>query len=96
MEKEKLYSEAAGKFGVKNQIIKTIEELSELQKALCKYILYVSPDEYEKLLKNIVEEIADVEIMTEQLKLIFSFDVALSDLVEKQKRLKLERLKNLL
>lgn len=53
------------KFGAEHQIIIAIEELSELQKELCKLLRHES-DGY-----HLMEEIADVEIVLEQLKLIF-------------------------
>lgn len=57
------------------QITVAIEELSELQKALCKYLRCLTTDgEGEKLYLTeaaIKEEIADVSIMLNQLELIF-------------------------
>lgn len=53
-------------YGNDAQLTKAIEELSELQKAICKYKLG------EKDGKDIIEEVADVEIMTEQIKLMFN------------------------
>jgi len=50
-------------FGLDKQMIKCIEELSELQKELCKYSLGQGN------LEHTIEEIADVEIMLEQMKL---------------------------
>jgi len=54
---------ALKKFGFKKQMIKCVEELSELQKELCKMSLGQGKRE------NIAEEIADVEIMLEQMKI---------------------------
>lgn len=56
------------KFGEEKQIVVAIEELSELQKALCKYL------RNGELTYNLLEEIADVTIMLEQLKIIFEID----------------------
>ena len=56
---------AIAHYGVQNQVIVAIEELSELQKELTKY-LRGQADE-----RHINEEMADVEIMLEQLKLMF-------------------------
>lgn len=52
-------------YGSTLQIVMTFEEMSELQKELCKYLRGRGSFEY------IVEEIADVEIMLEQMKLLF-------------------------
>ena len=65
------------------QLVVAIEELSELQKEICKYI---RDGQIEK--KHIVEEIADVLIMIDQL--IVYFDISNSD-VENEKKFKLER-----
>lgn len=66
---------AINKWGNALQITVAIEELSELQKALCKYLRCLTTDgEGEKLYLTeaaIKEEIADVSIMLNQLELIF-------------------------
>jgi len=49
-------------FGLNNQMLKTVEELSELQQELMKFIWKKGNRE------SIIEEIADVEIMIEQIK----------------------------
>lgn len=56
---------AISHYGERMQVIVAIEELSELQKELTKF-LRGQADE-----KHINEEMADVEIMLEQLKLMF-------------------------
>jgi hypothetical protein len=77
------------------QIIKTIEELAELQKALSKqYIYHNSPDlvdtkQFKSNVGNIIEELADVEIMLEQVKMLLSITQESIDDIKKQK---LERL----
>jgi len=61
---EKEICEAAvRKYGLAKQMIKCVEELSELQKELCKQALGQGN------LEHITEEIADVEIMLEQMKI---------------------------
>ena len=61
------YSAAITKYGEKNQQMMAIEEMSELTKAICKYWRSPTP----KTITDILEEMADVEIMLEQLKLMF-------------------------
>lgn len=56
---------AIDKWGPELQIIVAIEELSELQKELTKHL------RGKKNKEAIIEEIVDVEIMIEQLKIIF-------------------------
>ena len=65
MNNNEIYAEAIKTFGEKHQIVKAIEELSELTTALARYSLGMGD------LDNIAEEIADVEVMCEQLTMIF-------------------------
>ena len=88
-ENRKLYKLALEKFGEEKQIIMCLEEMSELQKELCKIL------RYEGAFKNrneIAEEIADVLIMLEQVADIF----IINGKVNSYKREKLKRLKGLL
>ena len=55
-------------YGVRSQEDVAIEEMSELQKAIIKNRRYND----ENTRKEIIEEIADVEIMLSQLKIIYS------------------------
>lgn len=84
MSVDELYKRARLRFGEKSQIIKCIEEMSELQKCLCKLLLN---DKESGLIGDIAEEIADVEIMIEQLKIFFG-----PDLIDQRKIKKLIRL----
>lgn len=52
------------------QILQTIEEMAELTQALSKYVRNKGTDKEIKALDNITEEIADVEIMLEQMKIL--------------------------
>ena len=56
---------AIQKFGIRPQVIMAIEELSELQKELTKWLRGKGKHE------NMMEEMADVSIMLNQLELIF-------------------------
>lgn len=61
-------------YGEQSQILVAVEELSELQKALLKWIRAKNDkhvQSFPELLANIKEEMADVEIMLEQMKFIF-------------------------
>lgn len=71
-----LYEAAVEKFGKKPQLLVAIEEMSELSKALLKYIrnLEFGHGDAEAILKNINEERADVAIMLSQLEVIFGED----------------------
>lgn len=82
-----LIEQARIKFGEKNQLIKAIEEMSELQKELCKVVL--TPNLTIKATNEIIDELADVEIMCAQLRHIFG----ISEQVDERKVFKIERLK---
>ena len=78
---ENTLEKAIAHYGAKQQIIVAIEELSELQKELCKFLRSNKTD-------DINEEIADVEIMLEQMIMIFSS----RESIDRWKRYKIERL----
>ena len=63
-----VFKDAIEVFGEDAQILMVFEEMAELQKELCKWMRNGNSVE---LTHNIAEEIADVEIMLDQMKLIF-------------------------
>lgn len=65
-----VFQEAIEKYGEKSQITMVFEEMSELQKELCK-ALRGTPN-----IDHIAEEMADVEIMLEQMKILFDCENA--------------------
>ena len=79
---EAVYNRAIKTYGARLQLVVAIEEMSELTKELCKCLR--EKDEINKidkeLWKNICEEIADTQIMLDQLIIIFkaSDEVALT------------------
>ena len=79
----KIYCEALNKWGAEAQTLMVFEEMSELQKELCKHAR--GKDNREA----IAEEIADVQIMLEQMMILHDCE----DLVEVQKFKKTHRLK---
>lgn len=84
MDKVKLYQKAMDKYGLENQTRMVFEEMAELQKELCKALRgFINT-------KNISEEIADVEIMLEQMKQYYKLD----EMTEEVKIYKLNRLEN--
>ncbi|EJP20313.1 hypothetical protein HMPREF1142_2204 [Peptostreptococcaceae bacterium AS15] len=46
VDEEKVLQDAIDTFGIEKQLIVTIEKLSELQKAIAKYLRYNKSDEY--------------------------------------------------
>lgn len=71
MESKEIMQLAIDSYGRVNQVIKTVEELSELSQALCKILTSKFTDDNSEIFENIYEEMADVEIMLEQCKMIF-------------------------
>ena len=83
-ERKAVYEQAIAEYGPMNQIIKAIEEMAELTKELCK--LSVNDPKYS--VEGIAEEIADVTIMLEQLRLIFHINAEVCAVMDaKVKRL---------
>lgn len=79
-----LYQLALDKWGVNGQLTVAVEELSELTKEICKTLRNIGNT------NDLAEEVADVEIMCEQLRYIFSIDEDVND----WKTYKLNRLAN--
>ena len=82
MDRQNLLKLAIEAYGEGAQRLMTVEECSELIKALCKLPRGGS-------VADVVEEIADVQIMLDQMKIIFG-----SDAVELAEEKKLQRLEN--
>lgn len=94
MTSKEVLQKAINTYGVKNQMIKTVEELSELSQALCKSLVRLnytkektSLEDDLKSVDNIFKEMADVEIMLEQCKIMFQCDKE----VNRWKQKKIER-----
>lgn len=86
-EERRILTEAIQTFGTRNQFVVAIEELSELTKELTKNLRGANNS------GSIVEEIADVEIMLDQLKIwLFAFADVQNMRAFKLKRLE-ERIK---
>ena len=80
------YCNIISKFEIKNQIIVAVEELSELQKELLKDLRFFEEKKLSSI-DNITEEMADVEIMLDQLKIIYNN----KEDIEKVKKIKIHR-----
>lgn len=86
LQRKILLSRAIRVFGEKNQMDIAVEEMAELTKAICKVKRAEGLPEYIDAVKNLIEEVGDVQIMLDQLRLIFNNSTA--DVEEE----KLERL----
>lgn len=71
---QKYYDEFIKINGVEKEIILCIEEMSELTKALSKFLRYKGSEKENTIKDNIVEEIADVMNTCEQMQNIFGVD----------------------
>jgi hypothetical protein len=80
-----LYDKAIEHYGREKQCMMTAEECAELIQALSKALRY----EGESFVRQVAEEVADVEIMLEQVKRMFELSPCM---VEEYKRIKLARL----
>ena len=76
-------------FGADNQLLQACEELSELMQAISKAKRYTG----QSYIDGVAEELADVEIMCEQIKVIFN--ISNTD-VENERERKIKRLRNLI
>lgn len=83
-----ILSKAIRKYGADMQQVIAIEEMAELTKELCKYKR--GQDNFD----HIAEEIADVEIMMEQLKIMFDCNRQVEVYKENKIKRLAERLSN--
>lgn len=79
---------AIHRYGEAAQIDMAVEEMAELTKAICKIKRAQAGCEVTAAIGNVVEEMADVQIMLDQLRIIFHRST------EEVEEAKLERLKN--
>ena len=81
-EEYEVYSQALNKWGAESQIMMLFEEMAELQNAICKY------SRKRNNIYDVATEIADVQIMAEQMSILFG-----KEIVNSEKERKFERLK---
>ena len=71
-ERRALLDRAITTYGAPAQMDMAVEEMAELTKALCKIKRAQAGCEVTAAIGNVVEEMADVQIMLDQLRLIFA------------------------
>ena len=76
----------ANHYGKDSQVLIAIEEMSELTKELCKYFR-----RYDRR-REIIEEMADAEIMLEQLTELFKCDKEVSEMIDYKLRRQTRRM----
>ena len=89
----KILRKAIDTYGTKAQMMQCIEEMAELTQAINKYFRAESYKDMLLAFDRIAEETADVQIMLEQMRIMFDADVIDDYIKAKKKRLE-ERLKN--
>ena len=82
IDRDIVYTRAIRHFGERHQSLKLVEELNELGAAIMKHTL----ETHGRL--NVLEEIADVEILLKQIRLILKADPTIDGFIDS----KLERL----
>jgi len=87
-ERRDIMLRAIHRYGEAAQIDMAVEEMAELTKALCKVKRATPGATTTAAIANVIEEIADVQIMLDQLRLIFARSTAE---VEEEKLRRLER-----
>ena len=87
-ERRALLDRAITAYGAPAQMDMAVEEMAELTKALCKIKRAQAGCEVTAAIGNVIEEMADVQIMLDQLRIIFHRST------EEVEEAKLERLKN--
>lgn len=83
-ERSRVYGQALDSFGTSAQLVVAIEELSEIQKEICKAL------RGQVNLPHLAEEVADATIMLEQIRLLFDINDEVCDMMDA----KVERLRH--
>ena len=80
--------EIAIHYGIQSQSVVAVEELSELQKAICKAYRSDFVD-----ITSLQEEIADVQIMIEQIKYLYNLsNVSIKEVVDQKLKRQMNRI----
>lgn len=85
-ERLKIYDEATNLWGLVAQYDQCIEEMAELTVAINKYkrkVIYGEYKDSSKIIENLVEELADVQICMEQMQFFFK-DYNIDEVVERK------------
>ena len=83
----KILRKAIDTYGTEAQMMQCIEEMAELIQAINKYFRANTDEEMAKAYISVIEEISDVQIMLEQMRIVFG-----DKSVDKQITAKLGRL----
>ena len=67
----KILRKAIDTYGTEAQMMQCIEEMAELIQAINKYFRANTDEEMAKAYVSVIEEISDVQIMLEQMRIVF-------------------------
>ena len=67
----KILQKAIDTYGTEAQMMQCIEEMAELIQAINKYFRANTDEEMAKAYVSVIEEISDVQIMLEQMRILF-------------------------
>lgn len=81
-------------YGYESQSMMLIEEMAELTQAISKIRRAKEPIDFAEAFDSLVEEIADVEIMLEQVKYLLPCGYAVECMKYKKIKRQIERMKN--
>lgn len=81
MDRKSVYIAAFQRYGQEVQLTVAIEELSELQKEICKFLRGYNN------IEHLAEEVADVHVILEQIELMFGLQNLENDMNAKVQRL---------
>ena len=91
-ERKRIMTSAIHEYGEESQIKMMIEEMSELTKAICKF-WRTEPGSFNRkiVVTEIAEEMADVQIVLDQMKIIFGNTRTIEDMKLDRLRDRVER-----
>ena len=92
-EDRNLYQKALSKWGVSSQLLMLFEEMGELMQAISKFDRFFDTQWRDVHRENLIDEIADVKIMLEQLQVMSKISDQEVNLIRETK---LNRLKDIL
>lgn len=81
----------ANHYGFSNQLQMLVEEMAELTQAICKYKRFENAKERVDIFENLIEEVADVEIVLSQIKMLVG-EKAVNKKVEEKVERQLRRI----
>lgn len=88
MEVFEIYEDFLKKYGKHQQLLQSVEEMTELNKEILKFIRYDNVKDTKELVINIIEELGDVYNALDSLIHIFEIDKSVVDINRYNKLLK--------